>query len=109
MIYYRSSRDSNKNRQIERKIQMLLQINKVVKELPEGEPCPALVDHVDGITHSQQFTDGIKCFKKDGTQILVVRKNTFEIEIENLDNYEGFKVYAVYLLNDEGKTLRKLA
>lgn len=88
---------------------MLLQIDKLAKELPEGEPYHVLVDYVEGITHSQQFTNGIKCFKKDGTQILVVRKNKFEIEIENLDNYEGFKVHAVYLLNDEGKTLRKLA
>lgn len=88
---------------------MLLQISKVTKELTEGEPCRPLVDYVEGITHTQQFTDGIKCFKKDGTQILVVCKNQFEIEVENLDNYEDFKVYAVYLLNDEGKTLRKLA
>lgn len=88
---------------------MLLQINKVVKELPEGEPCRPLVDYVEGITHTQQFTDGIKCFKKDGTQILVLQNNQFEVEVENLDNYECFKIYGVYLLNDEGKTLRKLA
>ena len=88
---------------------MLLQISKVAKELPEGEPYHVLVDYVEGITHTKQFTDGIKCFKKDGTQILVVRKNQFEVEIENIDNYDEFKVHAVYLLNDEGKTLRKLA
>ncbi len=88
---------------------MLLQIDNVVKELPEGEPCNLLVDYVEGITHTKQFTNGIKCFKKDGTEIVVIRKNAFEVEIENLDNYEGFKVHAVYLLNDEGKTLRKLA
>lgn len=88
---------------------MLLQINKVVKELTEGEPCRPLVDYVEGITHTQQFTDAIKCFKKDGTQILVIQNNQLEVEVENLDNYEGFKIYGVYLLNDEGKTLRKLA
>lgn len=109
MIYYRSSRDTNKKRQTERKIQMILQIDNVVKELREGEPVNGLVDYVNGITHTKAFSDGIKCFKKDGTEILIIRKNQFEVEVENLDHYDGFKIYAVYLLNDEGKTLRKLA
>lgn len=88
---------------------MILQIDNVAKELPEGEKYHLMVDYVEAITHTKQFTNGIKCFKKDGTQIIVVRKNDFEVEVENLDYYEGFKIQAVYLLNDEGKTLRKLA
>lgn len=88
---------------------MLLQIDNIAKELPEGKGAHVLVDYVEGITHTKQFTDGIRCFKKDGTEILVMRKTPFEVEIENLDYYDGFKVHAVYLLNDEGKTLRKLA
>lgn len=37
-------------------------------------------------------------FQKDGTEILVIRKNAFEVEVENLDYYDGFKIHAVYLL-----------
>lgn len=88
---------------------MLLQISKTAKDLPKGEAAHVLVDYVEGITHTQQSTDAIKCFKKDGTQIRVLRTNEFEVEVENLDNYDGFNIHAVYLLNDEGKTLRKLA
>ncbi|MGV2809898.1 hypothetical protein [Enterococcus faecalis] len=88
---------------------MLLQIDNIQKEFVEGKPARVLVDYVEGITHTKGFSDGIKCFKKDGTEILVIRKNAFEVEVENLDYYDGFKIHAVYLLNDEGKTLRKLA
>lgn len=87
---------------------MLLQINNIAKELPEGEKAHLLVDYVEGITHTKAFSNGIKCFKKDGTQVIVRRINDFECEVHNLDFYEGFKVSSVYLLNDEGKTLRKL-
>lgn len=88
---------------------MLLQINNTAKEVPEGEPYHVLVDYVEGITHTKQCVNGTKCFKKDGSEIILVPKNKYEVEIKNLDFYEGFKIHAVYLLNDEGKTLRKLA
>ena len=68
---------------------MLLQINNIQKEFVEGEPARLLVDYVEGITHTKAFSDGIKCFKKDGTEILVIRKNAFEVEVENLDYYDG--------------------
>nr|DAH82302.1 MAG TPA: hypothetical protein [Caudoviricetes sp.] len=88
---------------------MLLQIDNIQKEFTEGKAPHVLVDYVEGITHTKGFSDGIKCFKKDGTEILIMRKTPFEVEVENLDYYDGFKIHAVYLLNDEGKTLRKLA
>lgn len=63
---------------------MLLQIDNIQKDLVEGIPATLLVDYVEGITHTKAFSDGIKCFKKDGTEILVIRKMHLKLRLKIL-------------------------
>lgn len=95
------------DRQIERKIYMLLQIDKFLKK--EGSPKVMRTDIIGEVTRTNQMEDFVMVRFKDGSVVSFSSKtkdNSFKIDC-SLEMHE-YLVSQVWLLNDEGKTIRKL-
>ena len=83
---------------------MLLQIDKFNKKELEGkEAAKLLVDYIGGVSGTSCDSDAVKVFNP-----IVITFGKEQTTAINLPYYEDFKIVAVWLLNDEGKTLRKL-
>ncbi|MDT2060716.1 hypothetical protein P7G68_09690 [Enterococcus faecalis] len=86
---------------------MLLQIDKFNKKELEGkEAAKLLVDYIGGVSGTSCDSDAVKVFNNSDPIVITFGKE--QTTAINLPYYEDFKIVAVWLLNDEGKTLRKL-
>lgn len=86
---------------------MLLQIDKFNKKELEGkEAAKLLVDYIGGVSGTSCDSDAVKVFNNSNPIVITFGKE--QTTAINLPYYEDFKIVAVWLLNDEGKTLRKL-
>lgn len=90
---------------------MLLQIDKFSKKEigPDKKKATMLVDYVAGITATGVDTNKTIVSYRGGHPLVFTHdENGLNIKLEDNEFYKGFKIVAVWLLNDDGKTLRKL-
>lgn len=87
---------------------MILQIDKV-KEEKENIPVVLKSDYIDNVVRTTHTDRGVKLSLADDTVLTLEKDMGGRIALYNyLSDYEGYKICQAYLLNDEGKTLRKL-
>ena len=87
---------------------MILQIDKT-KDVPEGNPTVLKSDFIDNVSRTTHTDRGIKLFLVDGTVLTLERDMGNRIALYNyLDDYEGYTICQAWILNDTGKTLKKV-
>lgn len=89
---------------------MLLQIDKFSKEEINNKKAATLrVDYIAGITATgTDINKTVVSNKSSHPMVFTHDENGLNIKLLDNAYYEDFKIVAVWLLNDEGKTLRKL-
>ncbi|MFR5222520.1 MAG: hypothetical protein ACLTE9_19225 [Thomasclavelia ramosa] len=87
---------------------MLLQIDKT-ERVEHDVPVVLETDYISGVKRTVKAGKNIKVILPDNEVITIRIDAGRDIVLEQLENdYFGYKILTVYLLNDEGKTLRKL-
>lgn len=87
---------------------MILQIDKT-KDVPDGEITVLQSDFIEGITRTLSTERGVKLYLTDDVVLTLERDTGCKIALYNyLDDYSGYTIGQALLLNDQGKTLRKL-
>ena len=87
---------------------MILQIDKT-KDVPEGEITAIKSDFIEGITRTLSTERGFRLYLTDDVALTLERDMGGNLTLYNyLDVYSGYTIDQAWLLNDQGKTLRKL-
>lgn len=92
---------------------MLLQIDKVLKsEIGEGKTAHLKTDYLSGVNYASYEEDGIFIgFGNKGHRYEFnpsTEKLFFDSKYIREEHYENYQISSIYLLNDDGKTLRRL-
>lgn len=87
---------------------MILQIDKT-KDVPEGEITVLKSDFIEGVRRTLDTEGGVKLYLTDDVVLTLERDMGGKLALYNyLDDYSGYTIGQAWLLNDQGKTLRKL-
>ncbi|MDT2451049.1 hypothetical protein [Enterococcus avium] len=87
---------------------MILQIDKT-KDVPEGVPTVMKSDFIDNVVRTKHVERGVEVHLEDGTVLSLEHDMSGRLAFYNyLADYSEYSIDQVYLLNDEGKTLKKL-
>lgn len=86
---------------------MILQIDKT-KDVPEGEITVLQSDFIEGVKRTLGTERGIQLYLTDGVVLTLERDMGGRFTLYNyLDDYSGYTIGQAWLLNDQGKTLKR--
>lgn len=87
---------------------MILKIDKT-KDVPDGEITVLQSDFIEGITRTLSTERGVKLYLTDDVVLTLERDMGGRFALYNyLDDYMGYTIIQAWLLNDQGKTLKRL-
>lgn len=87
---------------------MILQIDKT-KDVPEGEITVLQSDFIEGVKRTLSTERGIQLYLADDVVLTLERDMGSRFALYNyLDDYNGYTIGQAWLLNDQGKTLKRL-
>lgn len=87
---------------------MILQIDKT-KDVPDGEITVLQSDFIEGITRTLSTERGFKLYLTDDVVLTLERDMGGRFALYNyLDDYNNYTIGQAWLLNDQGKTLKRL-
>lgn len=87
---------------------MILQIDKT-QDVPKGVPTTLKSDYIDNVIRTTHVERGVKVHLADGTVLSLEYDMGGKLAFYNyLTDYNDYSISQVYLLNNEGKTLKKL-
>lgn len=87
---------------------MLLQITKVLKkEIGKDKVAKPRIDIVEGVKRTQHFENFVQVHLHDGSSLYYDRNSLAEVDNVK-DTGDPYKNSEIWLLNDEGKTIRKI-
>jgi len=87
---------------------MILQIDKT-KDVPEGEITDIKFDFIEGIKRTLSTERGVQLYLADDVILTLERDMGGRFALYNyLDDYSGYTIDQAWLLNDQGKTLKRL-
>lgn len=87
---------------------MILQIDKT-KDVPEGELTVLKSDFIEGIKRTLSTERGVQLYLADDVVLTLERDMGGRFALYNyLDDYNGYTIEQAWLLNDQGKTLKRL-
>ena len=87
---------------------MILQIDKA-QDVPEGVPTATKSDFIDNVVRTTYVERGVEVHLADGTILILGYDSGGRLAFYNyITDYIEYSISQVWLLNDEGKTLRKL-
>lgn len=87
---------------------MILQIDKT-KDVPEGEITVLKSDFIEGIKRTLSTERGVQLYLADDVVLTLERDMGGKFALYNyLDDYNGYTIGQAWLLNDQGKTLKRL-
>lgn len=87
---------------------MILKIDKT-KDVPDGVPTVMKSDFIGGITRTLNTERGVKLYLADDVVLTLERDMGGRFALYNyLDDYMGYTISQAWLLNDQGKTLKRL-
>lgn len=87
---------------------MILQIDKT-KDVPEGELTVLKSDFIEGIKRTLSIERGFQLYLADDVVLTLERDMGSRFALYNyLDDYNGYTIKQAWLLNDQGKTLKRL-
>ncbi|UYE92558.1 hypothetical protein H1_138 [Efunavirus H1] len=87
---------------------MILQIDKT-KDVPEGEITVLKSDFIEGIKRTLSTERGVQLYLADDVVLTLERDMGGRFALYNyLDDYNGYTIGQAWLLNDQGKTLKRL-
>lgn len=87
---------------------MILKIDKT-KDVPDGVPTVMKSDFIGGITRTLSTERGVKLYLTDDVVLTLERDMGGRFALYNyLDDYMGYTISQAWLLNDQGKTLKRL-
>lgn len=98
------------NRQIERNIDMLLQIDKFLKaDIGEGKEATLRTDIADGVKRTNCCEDFVMVEFNDGkVRSFAKGEIDYSFDADVAEEFKEYVISQVWLLNDDGKTLRQL-
>ena len=86
---------------------MILQIDKT-KDVPEGEITVLKSDFIEGIKRTLSTERGVQLYLADDVVLTLERDMGGRFALYNyLDDYNGYTIGQAWLLNDQGKTLKR--
>lgn len=87
---------------------MILQIDKT-KDVPEGEITDLKSDFIEGIKRTLSTERGVQLYLADDVVLTLERDMGGRFALYNyLNDYNGYTISQAWLLNDQGKTLKRL-
>lgn len=89
---------------------MLLQIDKFLKsDVGEGKEAVLRIDIIEGVKRTNRI-DGFLMvhFHDDSVYSFSINEKDSSFNIDTSEEFKDYLISQVWLLNDEGKTLRKL-
>ena len=87
---------------------MILKIDKT-KDVPDGVPTVMKSDFIEGITRTLSTERGVKLYLADDVVLTLERDMGGRFALYNyLDDYNNYTIGQAWLLNDQGKTLKRL-
>lgn len=87
---------------------MILQIDKT-KDVPEGEITVLKSDFIEGVKRTLSTERGVQLYLADDVVLTLERDMGGRFALYNyLDDYNGYTIGQAWLLNDQGKTLKRL-
>lgn len=87
---------------------MILQIDKT-KDVPEDEITVLKSDFIEGIKRTLSTERGVQLYLADDVVLTLERDMGGRFALYNyLDDYNGYTISQALLLNDQGKTLKRL-
>lgn len=87
---------------------MILQIDKT-KDVPEGEITVLKSDFIEGVKRTLSTERGVQLYLADDVVLTLERDMGGRFALYNyLDDYNDYTIGQAWLLNDQGKTLKRL-
>ncbi|WZP35347.1 hypothetical protein [Enterococcus phage vB_Efs25_KEN11] len=87
---------------------MILQVDKT-KNVPKGAPTVLQSDFIEDVVRTTYVDGGVKLHLSDGTVITLENDSAGNMTLYNyLDEYKDYTIVQAWLLNKDGKTLKRL-
>ncbi len=87
---------------------MILQIDKV-RIVPKGVPTEVQSDYIENVSRTVKTQKGVLLYLGDGTNFSVERDALGRLGCYDYkDDYDSYVIEKVWLLNNQGKTLKQL-
>ncbi len=87
---------------------MILQVDKT-KDVPEGVPTVLKSDFIDNVVRTTHTERGVKLHLVNDVVLTLEKDMGGRVVLYNyLEDYMGYSISQAWLLNDAGKTLKRL-